>query len=108
MYAPKTATSSFAQPADFVLDAVKRLADQPPYSTTGTDEAQGLVAFKQGKTALSWGTEFEVRVAAASSGSEVSVTAGGVDGAPKAMLDGMKHNKAAKKFLGELTQALGG
>jgi len=107
MYSPKTATSSFAQPAASVLETVKRLAAQAPYTTTSADDAQGVVAFKQGKTALSWGTEYEVRVSGGSSGSEVAVTAGGVDGAPRAMLDGMKHNKAAKKFLGDLAQALG-
>jgi hypothetical protein len=107
MYSPKTATATFGQPAGSVLETVKRLASQKPYTTTAVDEAAGTIAFEQGKTALSWGTEFEVRVTSAGSGTEVSVTAGGKDGAPRAMLDGMKHNKAAKRFVSELSGALG-
>lgn len=108
MRATKERSADLSQPADAVLAAVHRVLEVGKYELGHSDEAQGSVAFTSGKTALSWGQEYLVRVTPAGAGSTLHVTCGSLDEAPKALLDGWKGGKAADKFIAAVRERLAG
>jgi len=105
MYSPKIVSGTVSRSVADAYGIVRGLASNKPYSVTSEDPAAGKVVFSQGKTMFSWGYEFEVVVTAADGGATVEVTTGGKDGAPRALLDGKKHEKAAKKFFDAVVAA---
>lgn len=106
MYAPKTKSVTIAGTPKNVFDAVLAHVELDKLTLVASDEANLTAAFAKGKTALSWGYEYVASVAAAGDGSTLQITCGGVDGAPRAMLDGMKHSKAADKALAAIAASV--
>ncbi len=99
MHAPKTRTLTTAVTADQLFEAVLRTVDNGKYALTPGDAQGRQATFTSGKTALSWGQEYVASVEPAGEGSTLTLVCGGLDGAPKALLDGWKNSKAADKFL---------
>ncbi|GAA1743301.1 hypothetical protein [Aeromicrobium alkaliterrae] len=108
MHAPKTQSRAVQATPQSAFDAVLGLAQAKPYELRGVNNELGQLVFLRGKTALSWGTLHLVEVAPSSEGATITVTVGGRDDAPKALMDGWKHNKAAAKLLDSAEAVLGG
>lgn len=62
--------------------------------------------FHRGASAMQWGQEYLAAATAAGAATTLTVTCGGRDGRPMALLDGFKNSKAAAKVLDELDAAL--
>lgn len=64
------------------------------------------VLFVSGKTPMSWGHVWAASVVEEGAGSVLQMTVDGVDGAPKALLDGWKNGKTLDKFLAAVEENL--
>lgn len=62
--------------------------------------------FHRGASAMQWGQEYLASVTGAGTNATLTMTCGGRDGRPSALLDGFKNSKAAAKALGELDVSL--
>lgn len=109
MHAPKlkTWTTSTAD-ASTVFDALLGVVQSGKYTVVGLTNEHRKILFTSGKSALSWGQEYVGEVTEADGGTQVDLVCGGVDGAPKALLDGMKNSKKADKVLAAVAAAVDG
>jgi hypothetical protein len=62
--------------------------------------------FHRGASAMQWGQEYLAAVTGAGAAATLTLTCGGRDGRPSALLDGFKNSKAAGKALDELDAAV--
>ena len=108
MHAPKQQSRVVQATPQSAFDAVLGIAQAKPYELRGVNNELYRLVFLRGKTALSWGTLHLVEVTAPAEGTTVSVTVGGRDDAPKALMDGWKHGKAATKLLDAVESVLAG
>lgn len=102
MHAPKTASTTIQTTPQAAFEAVLGVVQNGKYDLRGVNNETRSLVFLKGMTALSWGTMYLVDIASDGSGARVNVLVGGRDDAPKALLDGWKHGKAASKLLGEV------
>lgn len=109
MHQPKTIQTAFAVPASRVFDAALAVAQDGKYTISGVDNAQHKLAFSSGKTLLSWGQEYQLQVQSTSdTDSVLHVVCGGIDGAPKALMDGVKNKKIANKLVAKISAVVDG
>ncbi len=109
MHAPKKQTRTVQAPPEAVFNAVLGIAQRPkPYTLVGVNNEAQRIVFSRGLTGLTWGAIYLVGIEPAAGGVDVTVTVGGRDDAPKALLDGWKHNRAGAKWLDELEAVLAG
>lgn len=106
MQSPSTKTLSVTVDANALFAAVLGAAQNGKYAVLAVSNEAGRVVLKSGVTAMSWGNEYVVDVAAAPGGAQIAVVCGGVDGAPPALLDGWKNGKKATKFIEAVQGAL--
>ena len=108
VHAPKQQTRTVPVTPQSAFDAVLGVAQAKPYELRGVNNELGRLVFLRGRTALSWGTLYLVDVTADLAGANIAVTVGGRMDAPKALMDGWKHNKAASKLLDQVEAVLAG
>ncbi|WP_229054403.1 hypothetical protein [Aeromicrobium sp. Leaf350] len=108
MHAPKYQDRTVQATPQSAFDAVLGLAQAKPYELRGVNNELHRLLFLRGKTALSWGTIHLVEVTPDAAGAKIAVTVGGRDDAPKALMDGWKHSKAATKLLDAAESVLAG
>ncbi len=108
MHAPKQQKRTVQTTPRAAFDTVLGVAQAKPYELRGVNNELRRLVFLRGRTALSWGTLHLVDVVPEGSGATISVTVGGRMDAPKALMDGWKHNKAAGKVLDQVEAVLAG
>ncbi|GAA4415842.1 hypothetical protein GCM10023169_02570 [Georgenia halophila] len=106
MKAVKERTATFADAPETVHNALLGVIQNGKYELVGVQNEQHRFLFSAGMSALSWGTTFLAEVTSTGPESQLSVTCGGRDEAPSALLDGWKHGKAADKVVGEVRATL--
>ena len=106
MHAPATKTMTLQQPVEQVFAAVVKTVEAGKYVPGEVDASNFRIAFASGKTALSWGNEYIATVSAASGGTLLELECGGIDGAPKALMDKWKNGKQAEKALAAIASNL--
>lgn len=102
MHAAKTAATTIQTTPDAAFEAVLGVVQNGSFDLRGVNNSTRNMVFLKGRTALSWGTMYVVEVTPDGGGARVSVLVGGRDDAPKALLDGWKHAKAASRLLSEV------
>lgn len=102
MHAPKNSSTTIQTTPQAAFEAVLGVVQNGKYDLRGVNNETRSLVFLKGMTALSWGTMYLVDVTSDGSGARVNVLVGGRDDAPKALLDGWKHGKAASKLLSEV------
>lgn len=105
--AAKPAILNAAQQTQDVFAVVLQVVQTESFELVGLSNELKMMAFKSGKTALSWGHNYFVGVVARDDGSsQVQLTTDGVPGAPRALLDGRKNKRAGEKLIASIQAAL--
>jgi hypothetical protein len=108
MQAPKTRTSTTDATPDEALDALLGVVQHGSYTLVALSNEQRTMHFTSGKTALSWGQEYVAEVRVDGTQTLLALICGGVDGRPKALMDGWKNGKAADKVMTAVEGVLSG
>lgn len=108
MHAPKLKTWTTTAPASTVFDALLGVVQAGKYTIFGVTNEHHKMLFASGKSALSWGQDYVAEVSEVDGRTQLDLVCGGVDGAPKALLDGMKNSKKADKVLAAVAAAVDG
>ncbi|MBA3780834.1 MAG: hypothetical protein H0X12_03155 [Nocardioides sp.] len=106
MGAEKHATINSQVPERDLFAALVYVVQQGGYEIGGLSNELREVLFTSGKTLMSWGHIFAATVKAAGPGSVLQLSVAVVPGAPKALMDGRKNQKAAAKFIESVEAAL--
>lgn len=88
--------------------AAVHVVQQGEYEIGGLSNERHELVFTSGKTLMSWGHMFGAVVEPDGSGSALQVVVVVAPGAPKALLDGRKNQKAATQFIEAVEAALAG
>ncbi|MFA4927272.1 MAG: hypothetical protein WC558_02060 [Patulibacter sp.] len=99
MHAPKTKSITVPTPPDELFEVLLDTVRDGKFDLLEADADARRASFTSGRTALSWGQQYVGVVEPASDGSSLEVVAGGLDDAPKALMDGWKNGKAADKVV---------
>lgn len=89
-----------------LFSAVVYAVQQGEYEIGGLSNEMQEVLFTSGKTLMSWGHMFGAIVKAEGTGSVLQLAVAVVPGAPKALMDGRKNQKAATQFIETVEAAL--
>ncbi|GAB3617792.1 hypothetical protein GCM10027416_23490 [Okibacterium endophyticum] len=106
MKSAKQRTETFNAAPEAVHNALLSVIQNGTYTLVGVQNEHLRSLFSAGMSALSWGTRFISDVTSTGSGSQLSITCGGRDDAPSALLDGWKHGRAADKVIEQVRTAL--
>ncbi len=106
MGAEKHATLNSQVPASELFSALVHVVQHGKYELGGISNELREMVFKSGKTLMSWGHAFAATVKAEDTGSVLQLTVAVVPGAPKALMDGRKNQKAAESFIKSVEAAL--
>lgn len=107
MHAPATKTLALAQSVEEVFAAVVKAVETGKFTMTAVDPGNFKAAFGSGVTGFSWGNEYLATVTPEPKGALLEVVCGGLDGAPKALMDKWKNGKKADKALAAIQANLG-
>ncbi|WP_186760704.1 hypothetical protein [Arthrobacter alpinus] len=99
MHAPAMKSVTLAHAAEEVFAAVVKTVEGGKFEMAAADPATLSATFSSGKTALSWGNLYIATVRPEPKGTILELVCGGVDNAPKALLDKWKNSKTADKTL---------
>lgn len=108
MGAEKRQTLSSERPEEDLFSVVLHVAQQGGYEIGGLSNERHELVFTSGKTLTSWGHMYAAVVESDGSGSVLQLVVAVVPGAPKALMDGRKNQKAATQFIADVEAALAG
>lgn len=100
--------TTFHTPADVtsVASAIQRVIADNKHMLLGHSADGSQIDFLTRKTMLNWELKGSAVTTPASGGSNVALTLDVQDGRPRALLDGMKNQKALDKLVGQIQDAL--
>ena len=108
MQAIKNKTLSSDTTTEAAFAALLGVVQNGKFKISALSNEHHKILFTSGKTALSWGQEYIAEVVPANGKATLNLQCGGVDGRPKALLDGWKNGKAADKVLAAVQSVLTG
>lgn len=108
MHAPKIKTWQTATPSQTVFDALLGVVQSGKFTIVALNNEYRKLAFISGRTPLSWGQEYLAEVVESDGQTRLEIVCGGVDGAPKALMDGWKNGRAAGKLVANVTAVVEG
>lgn len=108
MQAARKKTWSSNTTAEETFAALLGVVQNGKFEITALSNEHHKLMFTSGRTALSWGQEYVAEVVPAGNRATLNLECGGLDGRPKALLDGWKNGKAADKVLEAVQDVLTG
>lgn len=108
MGAQKRQTLTSESPEGDLFDTVLHVVQQGGYEISGLSNERHELVFTSGKTLMSWGHMYAAVVESDGNGSALKLVVAVVPGAPKALMDGRKNQKAATQFIADVEAALAG
>ncbi|MDN5895256.1 MAG: hypothetical protein L0H93_14685 [Nocardioides sp.] len=107
MHRPKVNTLAVDNSPDELYGAALTLVQGGKYALLAASNERHRLIFTSGRTALSWGQVYVIEIDPAAGGhTHLKLTCGGVDDAPRAMLDGVKNSRVGHKFIAAMEEAL--